>query len=395
MLSDETFPDELNFEEENENYESIKSTKSLENINSFFSPENSNSSNNSTEINKSMIDSINIERLISSSDLPKLTRSLIDTEKKLQQQHPETDEASFKSIEKSAINCKPPPPTAPIKKRKSYSCHDLQLRKNSSNNYDHVESKVKKLIENLRDDRRKKTFSRTKSMPVCTVQTTTIDVTKQNGSNTKNVPSEQDLRREIRKKCIKIYELEEICETKDAKILELQFEKAKMKMQFDEFRYEIEKLKEIEAKYKQMKVFTPDRALKSVLIQTEIDQHPSLSSLVADTSRQLLLGDSSERPIYKANNYVYEPVVRHLTFNEGSTYFSAINNTSLDNLIPLESDITVEGMDEETRNGDNNSFNEIAVTPDSPDNETDKKKKVIKKKKFRFLKLMQCISGKH
>ena len=158
MLSDETFPEELLIDEENEKYESLKSTRSLENLNSFFSAENSDNSELLTEINKSMIDSINIEHLITTSDLVKMTNS---TRPLKQQQH---TEASFKSIDESARDTsKITAPSAPIKKRKSYSCQDLQLRKNSSNNYNHVESKVKKLIENLKDDRRKP-FNRTKSM---------------------------------------------------------------------------------------------------------------------------------------------------------------------------------------------------------------------------------------
>lgn len=160
MLSDETFPEELLIEEENENYESLKSTRSMENLNSYFSAENSDNSVHLTDINKSMIDSINIEHLITTSDLVKMTNS--KAQQKQQQQQHTAEEASFKSIDRESSKV-PPPPSAPIKKRKSYSCQDLQLRKNSSNNYDHVESKVKKLIENLKDDRRKP-FNRTKSM---------------------------------------------------------------------------------------------------------------------------------------------------------------------------------------------------------------------------------------
>lgn len=159
MLSDETFPEELLIDEENEKYESLKSTRSLENLNSYFSAENSQSSDLLADINKSMVDSINIEHLITTSDLVKMTNSTTE----LKQQQQKHTEVSFKSMDESSAREKLRPPSAPIKKRKSYSCQDLQLRKNSSNNYDHVESKVKKLIENLKDDRRKP-FNRTKSM---------------------------------------------------------------------------------------------------------------------------------------------------------------------------------------------------------------------------------------
>ena len=202
------------------------------------------------------------------------------------------------------------------------------------------------------------------------MQAPTID-----DENTSKSPSVSviDLRREIRKKSIKIYELEERCETKDAKIYELQYEKAKMKMTFEDLRQEIDKLKDIEQKYNRMQMFSPDKTQKSVLIQT--DNH---------VSRQLLLVDSSERSaVYKSHNY-QPSVARHLTFNDGTSNFSAINNTSSDNLIPFESDITVEELENETRN---------AATITTPNDESGKKKKKTKKK-FRFLKLMQCISGK-
>lgn len=171
MICDETFPQELQIDdEESEIYQSISTTRSLDNLNSYYSAENSdNSVDNSTEINHSLIESSTIGLLIQSSaqDFGRLTNSDIDPSDS-QRQLPE---ASFKSIDESARRLmKIPPPRAPTKKRKSYSCHELNLnglRKNSSNNYDHVESKVKKLIQNLApNEGRRKSFSRTKSM-VC------------------------------------------------------------------------------------------------------------------------------------------------------------------------------------------------------------------------------------
>jgi hypothetical protein len=163
MISDETFPHELQIDdEENEVFQSIRSERSasLENIASYFSAENSDNSDHSTDINKSLIESSTIGLLIRSSAI-EFGRFTNDS-KNSQQQHPEM---SFKSISDSAKKLMTiPPPKAPIKKRKSYSCHDLQLRKNSSNNYDHVESKVKKLIQNLQPDERRNSFARTKSM---------------------------------------------------------------------------------------------------------------------------------------------------------------------------------------------------------------------------------------
>lgn len=171
MISDETFPQDLHFdEEENEIFQSISTTRSetrsLENLNSYFSAEDSGNSDNSTDINHSLIETSAIALLIRSThDFGHMTNSEKDPKDLPLQQQQQLPEASFKSIDESARKLrKIPPPRAPIKKRKSYSCHDLQLKKNSSNNYDHVESKVKKLIQNLAPDDRRKSFSRTKSM---------------------------------------------------------------------------------------------------------------------------------------------------------------------------------------------------------------------------------------
>lgn len=165
MLSDETFPHELQIdEEESEIFQSIsttrsETTRSLENLAScFFSAENSENSDNSADLNHSIIESSTIGLLIRSS-AQEFGRFTNDSKSF---QHPES---SFKSLSDSARKLMTiPPPKAPIKKRKSYSCHDLQLKKTNSNNYDHVESKVKKLIQHLAPDERRKSFSRTKSM---------------------------------------------------------------------------------------------------------------------------------------------------------------------------------------------------------------------------------------
>lgn len=145
MISDETFPDELQIEDENVKFNE-DSSENL--ISSYFSAEDTRES--------SVGNSINIERLIRSTDLTKLT----------QLEHPaqQNSEISFDSLIESSQKFKAPAPRAPIKKKKSLSCQNLASRKNSAN-YDHVESKVRKLIENLRDDRneKKKPFLRTKS----------------------------------------------------------------------------------------------------------------------------------------------------------------------------------------------------------------------------------------
>lgn len=51
----------------------------------------------------------------------------------------EFPESSFASFDAPNRKLELPPPKAPIKKKKSYSCQDLQMQKK---NYNHVESKV-------------------------------------------------------------------------------------------------------------------------------------------------------------------------------------------------------------------------------------------------------------
>lgn len=214
------------------------------------------------------------------------------------------------------------------------------------------------------------------------MQATPIEIDEQGDVN----QSLLDLRRELRQKSLKIYELESMCEEKDEKVLELQCEKARMKMTFDDFRQEMHKLRQENEEMKQKfknnskRHLSPDKTQKSVLIQTEHGDE--------EEARQLLLVDSTERPVFKSVNYNFQPpVVRHLTFNEGlSANISSINNTSSDNLIPSESDIMADVEDSLNRTNETSS----ATTTNNKD-EAGKKKK---KKKFRFFKLMQCISGK-
>lgn len=157
-------------------------------------------------------------------------------------------------------------------------------------------------------------------------------------------------------------------ETKESKIHELQLEKAKMRMTYDELRGQIEMLKDIEAKYKQMRVFSPDRGHKSVLIQTEEQ----------DTSREPLLPNHHLLP-------------RHLNFTSGensSHDFSILFNNSTDNLIPNESEVLNLQSDDVGTASQSQSIDTEATSNDNAD------KKKTKKKRFRLFKLMQCISGK-
>lgn len=166
-----------------------------------------------------------------------------------------------------------------------------------------------------------------------------------------------DLKREIRKNKLTIYELEEKMDAKETQIHELLLEKAKMRMTYDDLREQIEKLKDIEVKYNEMKLLSSAKSQKNAIIQTETQDR-------------------------------FQLLPRHLSFNraENSSIHDFSINTSTDNLIPIESGIMAVPNETDTS---------IAVATDQTLSTTstttgDKKKK----KKFKFFKLMQCISGK-
>lgn len=138
-------------------------------------------------------------------------------------------EFSFASVDASKKTPSVSSLQVPMKKKKSVSCHDLQP---SKKNYDHIESKVKKMIRSMTDarteaDNRRKLL-RHKSMPISPQlpMDETFNETSEMG----------DLIKELRKKAVKIYELEEECEEKDSRIYSLEYERSKMKMTFDKVR---------------------------------------------------------------------------------------------------------------------------------------------------------------
>lgn len=376
MLSDEQFPSEFQdlFEDDNDelknNFGDVAETsKSVEDFNSYLSSENFD---NSSDLNHSMVNSLELERLIKSTDFQSFTQSIKFDETE------ERTEISFKSLNASTNKTKIlPPPRAPIKKKKSFSCHDLQLKKN---NYDHVESKVKKLIQNLAEDRRK-TLLRHKSMPVCSNQTATID-----DKSSDEELSSNDLKRELRIKSIKIYELEEKCEMKDEKIYQLELERSKMKMTYDKVRNEMQELKDVEMQYKQLKSLTsPNKLLRNAQIQTDDDSGFNENTASTTMSRT---HNYSGYKIDDNRLTTQNPVIRQLAFensNMNQSQFSDINinNHSSDNLIPVPEALFPDDLDDTMRNSHTNDS--------STDVET-KKKKSKKPRLRNFLRQLSCIA---
>jgi hypothetical protein len=259
------------------------------------------------------------------------------------------------------------PPGAPIKPPKiSSSCQDLQqshsfMIKNRQD-YSHVESKVKKMIQSMsqEDARKRKVLLRHKSMPIALSQPPIDDTF----SEEKDVSV---LIKELRKKSVKIYELEEKFEEASSRIYAMEYDRSKMKMTFDKLRNEMHDLKEIEREYQQLMASSPPiKNFKHVSVQTdEID----FFKYIAASTRNF-----------------QHPVIRELTFNTensmlNQTHFSDLNNVSSDNLIPAP-EISLEDV---------NSTRTIEqpLTADDDDDENPKKKK----KKFRsFMKLISCVS---
>lgn len=217
-------------------------------------------------------------------------------------------------------------------------------------------------------DRKRKTLSRHKSMPL-TIQPPMDDTFSQ----------EKDcvvLIKELRKKSVKIYELEEKCDEKDSRIYSLELDKSKMKMTFDQLRVEMHDLKVKERDYKQMLAVSPPHyMLRNVAVQTE------------DSGNRKIL-------VYACNN---DPCthpnagIQGLTFNADCpgyinqsfnvTHFSDLNNASSDNLIP-SSEISLELEDI-------NITRTVDEVPEAEESQEGQKKK----KKFRrFFKLMPCVS---
>lgn len=224
---------------------------------------------------------------------------------------------------------------------------------------------MKKLIDGMNaDDRKKKAvISRHKSMPLST-QLSPIDDAFSHEKDA-NV-----LIRELRKKSVRIYELDEKIEEKDSRIYKLEYERSKMKMTFDKLRNELHDLKEVEKDYKLMMAISPPKTtLASKAVQTD-DASPLTKVLV-----------------YSYNNdtsLLQNRVIRELTFGSeadagsqslNQTHFSELNNASSDNLVPF-SEISME-----------NVSNSRAVEEEETDTGFKKPKKFRK-----FLKSLSCVS---
>lgn len=323
MLSDETFPVDFIDDEPFTNALNAVSCASVETFEtSNFSSENYPSSTETSSVPTS-----------AKSDANEKTN--------------EFSECSFVSFDTSNRKLSLKPPNAPSKKIKSHSCQDLQQSKIS---YDHVESKVKQFIQNINDVDRKRKLSRHKSMPISSQQAVDDSFSEEKDSAV--------LIKELRKKSIKIYELEEKLDNRESRIYALEYERSKMKMTFDKLRIEMHDLKEMENEYKQLLVLSPTkRLIKHTSVQT--DDIPQMTQLV---NRELTFSSDLT-------------AIANQSLNQ--THFSDTNNASSDNLIPLP-EMSCDEIDNLTK-----------TLEEAANDESD----VKKSKKFRrFLKMMSCVS---
>ena len=219
------------------------------------------------------------------------------------------------------------------------------------------------MIDDMNDSRGK-TISRHKSMPL-TIQPPLDDTFSQ----------EKDcavLIKELRKKSVKIYELEEKCDEKDSRIYSLELDKSKMKMTFDKLRVEMYDLKTRERDYKQRLAMSPPRRLlRNAASQT-------------NESEKIVVYVCKNDPRSSQNTGI-----RELTFNTNpstyvnqslnQTHFSDLNNASSDNLIP-SSEMSLEDV----------SIIRTADQLPMPEEAEQERKKP--KKLRRFFKLMPCVS---
>jgi hypothetical protein len=356
MLSDETFPidlisdDEYGYEDQNEGFPKYYSNNETNSLSS----ENQNSS---TDTEQSMANSMETDRLLSTQSI-KLS-----------------DEESDKDVTQteSGTSTNKAPPKAPIKKKKSFSCQNLNMKKSVGHKYDHVESKVKKLIENLAEDRRK-TLLRHKSMPVCVTQAPVIEETE-NDSGKDDV---SELKRDLRRKAIKIYELEEKCEMKDNEIYELEREKSRMRMVFDSLRVEMQELKEIEKQYNKLKAqYSPFKNYRNAVIQTDED-----SGFDSQYTKTVIQESIVIKPHHHNEHSHVQLNQRQLAFEHSEVdtlELREINNTSQDQLLP---DTTLESHDI----GDILTDNDIETASIKQMNLNKKKKK------SKFFAFVPCVS---
>lgn len=346
MISDETFPIEFD-DDIDSGQTSIGTTLTTADV--------SMNQTSTIEWSKPQIGSTSCERTVST-----------------QQGDIHDESTSFVSLNVTEKDIAPMPkilPRAPSKKRISFSCHDLLAGQPGQrrNSYDHVQSKVKKIIEE--NAARRKPISRHKSMLI-SLQGSNDETLNYDGAE------KNELIQELRQKSSRIIELvgkcdekdqkmmtlEERCDEKDSRIYALEFDRSKMRLTFDKLRQELQELKEKEQHYKMQLAMTspPSRNLRNVATQTH-----------------------DELKVININ-----PIVRELTFTtdvNGSldqTHFSELNNASSDSLIPTPE---VQLMDE-IQLIDESKPNEVNI-----DEEVAKRNKK-KTKKRGFFKLFSCVS---
>lgn len=163
--------------------------------------------------------------------------------------------------------------------------------------------------------------------------------------------------------------MEEKCGAKDDRIYELEYEKSKMKMIFDNLRVEMYDLKQKEKELASMTSIC--RSVRNASIQTCTDEFEQFL-------QDMFASSSKEHQNHFARQLSYSGNKSFIN----QTHFSDLNNTSMDNLIPPV-EISLEDVSIPAT---------VEVDPGQATSDAQPKKQ--KKKFHRLLKLMPCVSSK-
>ncbi|CAO1313410.1 unnamed protein product [Diamesa tonsa] len=352
-----------------------------------------------------MLNSIQIERLI--------LNPMFKNDNDFQNSKLHESELLENSIEgyqnkRSAPPFLKPIPGAPIKKKKSQSCQDLMQaqvgnRKSSNNKYDHVESKVKRIIQEAVEDekQRKKTLARHKSMPISSQPAMDDPFNDEMDLNS--------LKNELRKHTAKITELEERCEYKDTRIYELDYDRKHMKMKFDVLRLEIHELKEEKSNLIGKLALSPSsqksasNSFRNASIQTEspVGESPAfIETSNEHINEPRVVRCRFDERLSPANSIIRELSYSEITFNNqtrimpntslGKILFNFLLETNFIATRFYYTDLTIFSCN---TSSDNLIAEDTTMeTPAPAERKVKKQKKSKKKLKQQFLKLIPCLS---
>lgn len=308
MLSDETFPDY--------DFDDLDNSRAPESLDTASSS-NSGNYHSSTDV---LVNSIQIQSLIRNPLIPDtILKKSFSSHNDIMDP---VNEISYKSIEPIPENSRRlslrAPPPAPMKKKRSQSCQDLNSATFNVVNrkrYDHIESKVKKYIAEMNGTSDQRTISRHKSMPT----------SSQNiPLNDEHIEDEVDidvLRLELQKQSVKIDELKEKYDYTTTENYNLDVERAKMKLVVDSLRMELHELKE------ENKELKDKLSISGSISQKSSSSHGKNAAIQTDNS-ELTMNLSNISDNNNCHQIEENSVIRELIYSECFNNTEIIANTS-------------------------------------------------------------------